>query len=490
MPGRRQDSHGPLLALCVVIVVTTAALYVWLLSSWLSAPAAPAAAPRAAAPAPSPDESALAPARRALREDFLDPRSWLELSRALARAGRPIDAFYLTYGAREFFGDAAFFNAHAAFLRRAAPAADPDDEASQLFAKAQAAAVSDPMTAIPLYARSIHADPRGAGAQKALDALQGYASASEDGPQGEASRLAREALEELRKAHADEPAIFSALASALLARGDRATAQALVVEAGRKKRSAAVARIEGLLALSAGDADAAVASFTEAWEKDPDDLVSAEKLASLYADRRGDEESALPYEIALYRHDPRRLRGVEPLELAIRRALDARRTAVLRNVGVEGLGRYLDSDDASLRAEAAARAGELKDARWIDALAERLDDDTEIVRHNAEYALYQIARSSPEPVKVRRDDWLEGDRPLMRARVLNLFADLWPNETMPLALKALDDPNPAVRYFAKTLVFDRYYRRVDSAQRAEKQYLLREKDPLVLAMLGRGEAGR
>ncbi len=538
MRPRQPHRDNWLLALSLVIVVGTAAIYALLISNWLSAPApapqsaSPAADAAPAAPAAA-DVAALASARRALRESFLDPRSWLLLSDALAKAGRPVDAFYLTYGAREFFGDAVFLEAHAALKRKptAAPAADeaalrarlkdqPDDaasaaalarlladggrpvqaqkvlddalilrpdDASLLLAKAQVLSAPDPLAAIPLFARAAHADPSSDDAKTALRQLQDYASLSEEGAQGESARLGREALEELRKAHPADPNIFSALATAMLARGDRATAQALVAEAGRKARGGAVSRVEGQLALSAGDPDAAVSAFTEAFDKDPQDLVSAEKLVALYS-QRGDEEAALPYEIALYRHDPQRLRGVVPLELAVRRALDARRSTVLRNVTVDSVGRYFDFDDASLRAEACARAARFKDPRWIDALAERLDDDAEIVRHNAEYALYQIAAANPDAVKARRDDWLQGDRPLVRARVLNLFADLWPNESMPLALKALDDPNPAVRYFAKTLVFDRYYRDIASAQRAEKQYLMHEKDPQVLAMYKRGTA--
>ena len=38
----------------------------------------------------------------------------------------------------------------------------------------------------------------------------------------------------------------------------------------------------------------------------------------------------------------------------------------------DSIGRWLENEDASLRAEACVRAAELKDPRWIDALAKDL----------------------------------------------------------------------------------------------------------------------
>ena len=529
MRKRSHDRDGLLLGLSLAIILGTAALYFWLLTSWFSAPVAPVAGGAPAEPAPR-ESSTLEPARRAFREQFLDPRSWISLSQALGRAGRPVDSFYVMQGARDFFGDEAFFPVHTRLVLKApeeAPAGseselrervsangeDPaavaalarlygedgrmaqahktldsalasrPDDRRLLLAKAQLTA--DPGAAIPLYARAAHADPSSDEGHTALRQLQRYASLSEEGAQGETGRLGREALEELRKAHPTEPGIFSALALAFLARGDRTTAKALVVEMGRAGRSAAAARVEGALAMAAHDTDLAISRFTEAWEADPEDMESAERLASLYSGPRGDEEGALPYEIALYRHDPRRLRGVEGLDVVIRRTLDARRQTLLKNVPAEGLGKFFRSEDASLRAEACARAAALQDPRWIDALAELLDDDTEIVRHNADYALYRVATAHPEAVKARRDDWLQGDRALLRARGLNLFADLWPNEALPMALRALDDRSVAVRYLAKTLVFDRYYRDHVAAQRAAAQYLAHEQDPFARALLAR-----
>ena len=64
------------------------------------------------------------------------------------------------------------------------------------------------------------------------------------------------------------------------------------------------------------------------------------------------------------------------------------------------------------------------------------------MRHNADYALYQISQAHPDAVRVRRDAWLAELRPFVRARALNLFADLYPGETYPLALRALYDANP------------------------------------------------
>ncbi len=151
----------------------------------------------------------------------------------------------------------------------------------------------------------------------------------------------------------------------------------------------------------------------------------------------------------------------------------------------EALGRFLSSDDASLRAEAAVRAAAAKDLRWIESLADLLDDDTEIVRHNADYALFQIAQSHPDAVRVRREEWLGSDRPLVRVRALNLFADLDPKEAWPLVPRFLKDPDPAVRFLTRALVLDHYYKdtREGAALRAES--LAREKDPRVLALTPR-----
>ena len=519
-----------LLVFAASLILGTLALYASLLYNWLSDK--PPAAASAPAPAPRPDAHALDAARQSFRDNFLDPRAWLSLSELLGRSARPIDAFYVMQGAREFFGDAAFLSAHRqVVLKREADlgASDDADEAALkgrlqtdpdnpalivamcaiymrtgrgadahraldlgltahpdnralLLAKAQLTALTDPMQALQYYARLVHADPSSFEAQRALEELGQAAAAREEGPRAESSRLAREALEELRKAHPTDPGIFSTLAFALWARGDLSTVRALALETEHKYPShAGVAAIQGALALQDKDTAQAVKKFTAAWERNPDDLYSAEKLAQIYDQQRADPEGALPFYLALYRRDPLRQEGGEPVEQIIRRTLDSRRRQVLRGATAEGLGRFLKSEDASLRAEACVRAAELKDPRWIELLAELLDDDTEIVRHNADYALYQIAKAYPDAVQVRRDDWLSNNRPLLRARVLNLFADLWPQETWPLVQRALYDQTPALRYLVKTMVLDNYYKGVPAAAQVKAQYLSQEKNPLVLA---------
>jgi thioredoxin-like negative regulator of GroEL len=526
---RRVDRGDLLLAGAAAMIVGSALLYGSLLWTWLSDKPAPrrSAAP-AASPAAKSDPAELVAARRAFRDRFLDPRTWLALSEALARAGRPIDAFYVAREAREFFSAEEFRKAHALVVLKAQPE-EPGDEAQLksrlksdpgdpgillalsrlhrlkddvaqanrslelglaahpqhpglLLEKARVAEKADVLSAIPYYARAVHADPDRYEGRVALARLRQLAGFSELGSQGENSRLAREALEELRKAHPRDAAIFSALGLALLDRGDVSTLRALTLEAGRKDADAAdAALIEGALALHEHDPVTAATRFTAAWERDPEDLYSAEKLAVIYAQQRGDEEAALPYWIALYRHEPARRWSADPLELVIRRALDARRKAQLKNIMGDGLGRFFASEDASLRAEACERAATLKDPRWIEALPELLDDDTDLVRRNADYALYQLAKVLPDNVHVRRDAWLSSGRPLLRARALNVFADLWPEETLPLALAALTDPNPGLRYLVKTLILDRYYAQTPAAKKAVSEYLARERDSLVVA---------
>jgi len=243
--------------------------------------------------------------------------------------------------------------------------------------------------------------------------------------------------------------------------------------------------MEGALALNDRDVPKAIRSLGAAWAKNPDDLYSAAKLAQLQLKARGDPEAALPFYIALYRANPLFDDG-EPVERRIREILDVRREAALQGVPSASLGRFLAVDDASLRAEAAARAAQFQDPLWIEALAGLLDDDVEIVRHNADYALYRIAQRSPDAVRVRRDEWVNSERPLVRARALNLFADLEPQETLPLVLRALHDDQPAVRFLARAMVLDRYYRDSREAAKARASYLAGETDPEVLALTQRG----
>jgi HEAT repeat protein len=242
--------------------------------------------------------------------------------------------------------------------------------------------------------------------------------------------------------------------------------------------------VDGALALNDRDLEKALKLFTQAWEKNPDDLYSAAKLAQLYFKARADPEAALPFYIALHRANPRFDDG-EPAQQRIREILDSRRETMLRNVRPEGLGRFLTCDDASLRAEAAARAAQAKDPRWIETLAELLDDDAEIVRHNADYALFQIGKGAPDALRVRRDEWLGSAKPLLRTRALNLFADLEPQETFPLVVQALRDPDPTVRFLARAMVLDHYYKDSRDGAKARAEYLAREKDPKVLALTPR-----
>jgi thioredoxin-like negative regulator of GroEL len=519
-----------LLAFAVLLIVGTGALYAMLIYGWLYG-STPAAAVMSSAPVKA-DPQHLEAARLAYRESFLDARAWLSLSEALHKAGRPVDSFYVMQGAREFFGEAAFLRAHEAVVLKRAQGlgatdasdeqairarlqSDPDNPAlitalseilmrtgrgseahraldlgltahptsrPLLLAKGQLAALTDPAQSVVHYARAVHSDPASYESVRALEELGKMAAAKEEGPRAESARAAMDGLEELRKAHPADAGVFATLSFALWARGDLTTVRALTIETGRAHpHHAGVSAIEGALALEDKDTATALKRFTAAWERNPDDLYSAQKLAQIYDQQRGDPEGALPYYIALHRREPLRLEGADPVELVIRRTLDGRRQTLLKGVAVESLGRWLGDEDGSLRAEACVRAAELKDPRWLERLAELLDDDTEIVRHNADYALYQLAKLYPDAVQVRRDDWLAHNKPLVRARVLNLFADLWPEETWPLVQRALYDNNPAVRYLVKTMILDRYYKDAPVAAKAKSEYLAQERNPLVLA---------
>lgn len=527
--SRRADL---LLASAALIILGTLAVYVVLIWSWFSdKPAAQAAA----VPHPVYDDGqrALGIARVSFRDNLLDARAALQLSEALLHAGRDVDAFYVMEWARDFYPPEAFRRAHDEIvLSKTDPAGDdtatptqaslearlkdepdnpavlaelarlliqqgqtakakglvdtglaarPDDPGLSLV-RAQLTVDSDPDSAIGDLARVANGSPKSWEAKQALAQLQALASKAEDSADGEASRTAREALEELIKAAPQEPGPFMALGLGLWARGDGAPTRALVAqELAKRSPNPAAFALDGALAQSDGRLDAALKSFTKAWDQNPDDLYTAGKLAQLLYKQAADSEAALPFYIALYRNDPDYSDG-QPAETIVRSILDARRKQTLATVTSDGLGRYFTSDDASLRAEACARAADFKDPRWIDALSDLLDDDTEIVRHNADYALYQIAHQYPDAVRVRRDQWLSRASPFTRARALNLFADLDANETYPLAAKALYDPNAGLRFLVKTMIMDHYYAALPVAQAAVAEYLKREKDPRVLAM--------
>ncbi|MBI5241978.1 MAG: hypothetical protein HY926_16010 [Elusimicrobia bacterium] len=518
-----------------LLIVAVAGLYATYLYDWLRG-GTPARPTRAEAPA---RDAALQRARGDFRERFLDCPAHLRLAEALVLAGRPADAFYVMQWARSLFGDEAFFRAHALVVlykgrhflgdapfdsspagearikaRLAADPAEPaalhylahieqsrgrsaealraleaglavhpEDPGLLAYRSELAAAAGDARTALTGWAKLAAAAPGTFEARGALEELG--RRAQRGAAAGEEAALAKEALEELLRARPRDPAVFSTLAMAVWQKGDQAAARALVAETLSKQPGHAGAlMVEGALALADRDVEKAMRLFLEAWEKNPDDLYSAAKLAQLYYRARADAEAALPFYLALYRANPRYDDG-EPVERRIQEILDSRREAALRRVRPEALGRFLSSDDASLRAEAAVRAAAFKDLRWIEPLADLLDDDTEIVRRNADYALFQIAKSYPDAVRVRREEWLNSDRLLVRVRALNLFADQEPRAAWPLVTRFLKDPDPTVRFLTRALVLDHYYKGSREGAQARAEYLAREKDPRVLALTPR-----
>ena len=136
------------------------------------------------------------------------------------------------------------------------------------------------------------------------------------------------------------------------------------------------------------------------------------------------------------------------------------------------------------------RALALLDPRWIDTLGGLLDDDAEIVRHNADFALFSLARDFKPALLAKKAEWLEAQSPFTRTRALNLFADIDPENTFPKAVAALSDPSSTVRFLAKTMVLDHYYKDAPGAEPAVKEYLAREKDPDVLAFYAKLAASR
>lgn len=469
----RESRRTNLIILGALLLIAAAfAAYATLVMRWIAAPKAPPPAPIADARAEA--EAALTAARREFRERLLDPRAHLRLSEALWKAGRPIDSFYVTYAARQLFSDEDFRRAHAeVVIGVGGPAAA---------VRSRLKGLADPATAVPVHAEVARDYPRSPEGRDSLDQLSEMASLS-DG--SDAARLARTALEELYRDDPKDPEKFAALAGAAFNRGDFTQAAALADEAWNKRPGhAGAARVEGMLALRDKDLEAARKWLSAAWDKNPDDLYAAAKLAQIYDKGRGDAESALPYYLALYRKNPGYYDD-ETAENRIRATLDHRRESMLRDAPVEGLGGRFKLDDASLRAEAALRAGTFKDPRWIDALGALLDDDCEIVRRNADYALFQIAQAEPDAVRARRDQWLGSEKPLVRIRALNLFADLDGRNFFPAVLASLRDPSPAVRAFAKVMVLDHYYAGTPEAAKARARYLSEEKDPDALAFVKR-----
>ena len=474
----RESRRTNLLLLAALLMIAAAfAAYATLVMRWFAAPKA-SAPPATARETQTAAGAGLAEARRRFRDGLLDCRAHLRLSETLWKAGRPVDAFYVMYAARQLFSDAEFRSAHAeAVLGAGGPAA------AEL---ARLKGLSDPALAVPIHAQVARDYPDSPEGRDSLDQLSRLAAVPDE---GDAARLAHTALEELYRADPKNPGKLAALAAAALGRGDAPQAVALADEAWNKHPGhAGAARIFGMVSLKNGDLDGALKWLSAAWDRNPSDLYSAAKLAQIYDKRRGDPESALPFYLSLYRRDPD-FADDEPVETRIRETLDRRREDLLKDVAVDGLGGRFSADDASLRAEACLRAAAFKDPRWIDALGGLLDDDAEIVRRNADYALFQIAKQDPGAVRARREAWLSSDKPLVRIRALNLFADLDGRAALPPAIAALGDPNPAVRAYAKVMVLDHYFKNIPEAAKARARYLASERDPDALAFLKRFAGG-
>lgn len=472
---RERSRNNALIIGAVALIAGCLAIYATVFLRWISAPR-PGAAEAAAKAAAVKAEAELADARRGFRSNLLQPESHLRLSEALWRAGRHVDSFYVMLAARQLFGDEAFRAAHGAVaLKLGGPAAE---------IRKRLQTAGDAAQAVPVHAEVAKAHPDTAEGRDSLDALTRIAH-SDDAVGAEAARLARAALEELHRADPKHPGKLSAFAMSALLRNDPGLAQAIANEAlGADPKHAGAAQVMGALALHLKEPDKAFTWLSTAWDRNPDDLYSAAKLAQLYDKRRNDPEAALPYWLAIHRQNPDYDDG-GPVERRVREVLDARRERLLRHVGVDALGRYFTHEDGSIRAEACARAAEYKDPRWIDALGGLLDDDVELVRKSADYALFKIGEKEPEAVRARRDEWLATERPLTRIRALNLFADLDGRNAYPRALAALKDPVPAVRAYAKLMVFDYYYPDMPEATRAAAKYLAEERDPEAAKLLSR-----
>ncbi|UPT74030.1 MAG: tetratricopeptide repeat protein [Elusimicrobiota bacterium] len=464
-----------LIAVALAMIAAAFGLYSLIMMSWLRAPARQAAGPAAAR---AEAEQNLASARKEFRARLLDPRAHMRLSNALWKAGRPVDSFYVLYAARQLFADDAFRRAHAeVVLGAGGPAAE---------ARKRLEGLRDAALTVPVHAEVAREHPDTPEGRMSLDALSRLAAGDENSAGGESARLARTALDELHQDDPKHPGKLAALGMGLFARGDHALAHAVATEAlSKNPDQAGAAQIMGALALQQKDMDGAMRWLSASWDRNPDDLYSASKLAQIYDKRRADPESALPFYLALYRQNPDFADAGEPVERRIRETLDARRESLLKHAPVEGLGTRFALDDASLRAEACLRAAAFKDPRWVERLGELLDDDAEIVRRNADYALFEIGKADGEAVRSRRDAWLGSDKPLVRIRALNLFADLDGRNVLPKLADALRDPNPAVRGFAKVMVLDHYFAGAPEATKLRARYLAEERDPEVLSLLSR-----
>ncbi len=467
-----------LIVIAVLMIAVAFAAYSIIMMSWFkSSPLSGIAAGKTIA-SRTETEGRLASARKEFRAHLLDPRSHLRLCDALWKAGRPVDSFYVMYAARQLFGEDAFRRAHSEVVLGAGGPADA--------IRRRLADLRDASLTVPIHeeiARDYPDTPEG---RLSLDALSRLAAGDENAHGGESARLARSALEDLHHDDPKHPGKLAALGMAFFARGDFALSHAVASEAlAKNPNQGGAAQILGALALQQKDMNGAMRWLAASWDRNPDDLYSASKLAQIYDKRRADAESALPFYLALYRQNPDFSDGGDPVERRIREILDARRESLLQHAPVEGLGARFSLDDASLRAEACLRAASFKDPRWIERLGELLDDDAEIVRRNADFALFEIGKKELDAVRSRRDSWLGSDKPLVRIRALNLFADLEGKNALPALTVALRDPNPAVRAYAKMMVLDHYFAKLPEAVKLRARYLAEERDPEVLSLLSR-----
>ena len=465
-----------LIVIALLMIAVAFAAYSIIMMSWFKAP--PRAGAGVSAPTRAEAEDRLNLARKEFRSRLLDARAHMRLSDALWKAGRPVDSFYVLYAARQLFSEDAFRRAHAeVVLGAGGPAAEMRRRLENL---------RDAAVTVPVHAEIAREHPDTPEGRQSLDTLSRLAAGDENAQGGESAHLARTALDELHYDDPKHPGKLAALGMAFFARGDYTLAHAVASEALTKNpNQAGAAQIMGALALQQKDMDGAMRWLAASWDRNPDDLYSASKLAQIYDKRRGDAESALPFYLALYRQNPDFTEGGEPVERRIRETLDARRESLLQHAPVESLGVRFALEDASLRAEACLRAAAFKDPRWIDRLGELLDDDTEIVRRNADFALFEIGKRESDAVHARRDAWLGSDKPLVRIRALNLYADLDGKNALPALGTALRDPVPAVRAFAKVMVLDHYFAKVPEAAKLRSRYLAEERDPEAVSLLSR-----
>ncbi len=465
-----------LIIVALLMIGVAFAAYSLIMMNWFKAPPRSGAAASASSRAEAGDR--LAAARKEFRSRLLDARAHLRLSDALWKAGRPVDSFYVLYGARQLFSEETFRRAHEEMVLGAGgPAAAMRKRLEGL---------RDAAVTVPVHAEIAREHPDTPEGRQSLDTLSRLAAGDDKASGGESVQLARTALEELHHADPKHPGKLAALGMAFFARGDFALAHAVASEAlAKNPNQAGGAQIMGALDLQQRNIDGAMRWLSASWDRNPDDLYSASKLAQIYDKRRADAESALPFYLAIHRQNPDFSDGGEPVELRIRETLDARRESLLKHAPIEGLGARFALDDASLRAEACLRAAAFKDPRWVERLGELLDDDAEIVRRNADFALFEIGKKEGEAVRSRRDAWLASDKPLVRIRALNLFADLDGKNALPALATALRDPNPAVRAYAKVMVLDHYFDKLPEAVKLRERYLAEEQDPEARSFLAR-----